>query len=259
MNNELVSVIIPTFNRAQFLERAVASVIDQSYPYIEIIIVDDGSTDETPSLVRALDRDIHYVATPHRGVSAARNRGMVDARGEWIAFLDSDDYWLTSKIEKQLHYLHTVFPDDDAHERYLICHTDEIWMRNGKRINQGKKHVKYAGWFFKPSLNLCLISPSAVIIHRRIFDSVGYFDESFEFVEDYDLWLRITAHYPVGYLNERLTVKQGGHEDQLSGSIDGIEKYRIRSLEKIITSGTIRADYLEEALKVYHRKASIYI
>ncbi len=259
MNSELVSVIIPTFNRAQFLERAISSVIDQTYPFIEIIIVDDGSTDETPSLVRSIDWDLHYVATPHRGVSAARNRGIGEARGEWIAFLDSDDYWLCDKIEKQMLYLYTVFPDDEAHERYLICHTDEIWIRNGKRINQSRKHMKYAGWFFKPSLNLCLISPSAVILNRSIFDSVGYFDESFEFVEDYDLWLRITAQYPIGYLNERLTVKHGGHEDQLSGSIDGIEKYRIRALEKIITSGTLRADYLEEALKVYNRKASIYI
>jgi glycosyltransferase involved in cell wall biosynthesis len=199
------------------------------------------------------------VVTPHRGVSAARNRGIGEARGEWIAFLDSDDYWLRDKIKKQLHYLHTVFPDDETHEHYLICHTDEIWIRNGRRINQGKKHVKYAGWFFKPSLNLCLISPSAVVIHRQIFDSVGYFDESFVYVEDYDLWLRITAHYPIGYLNERLTVKRGGHDDQLSGSIDGIERYRIRALEKIITSGSLRADYLEEALKVYNRKASIYI
>jgi glycosyltransferase involved in cell wall biosynthesis len=259
MDNELISVIIPTYNRVQLLERAVASVVDQSYRNIELIVVDDGSTDDTPSFVRSVSRDVHYIQIPHSGVSAARNRGIEAATGKWIAFLDSDDYWLEEKLERQMHYVHTVRPDDPSHERYLICHTDEVWIRKGKRINQGKKYAKHAGWFFVPSLQLCLISPSAVMIHRCIFENVGLFDEDFEFVEDYDLWLRITARYPVGYLNEALTVKHGGHDDQLSGRIDGIEKYRIHALEKIITSGNLHTDFLEEALRVYHKKALIYI
>jgi len=259
MDNELISVIIPTYNRVQLLKRAVASVIDQSYRNIELIIVDDGSTDDTSSFVRSVNRDIHYIAIHHSGVSAARNRGIEAAAGAWIAFLDSDDYWLKDKLERQLHYVHTVRPDDPSHEEYLICHTDEVWIRKGKRINQGKKHAKHAGWFFVPSLQLCLISPSSVMIHSCLFERVGLFDEDFEFVEDYDLWLRITAGYPVGYLNEALTVKHGGHDDQLSGRIDGIEKYRIRSLEKIISSGNLRTDFLDAALKVYQKKASIYM
>jgi glycosyltransferase involved in cell wall biosynthesis len=259
MDNELISVIIPTYNRVQLLKRAVASVIDQSYRNIELIIVDDGSTDDTSSFVRSVNRDIHYIAIPHSGVSAARNRGIEAAAGTWIAFLDSDDYWLKDKLERQLHYVHTVHPEIPSHEHYFICHTDEIWIRKGKRINPGKKHSKHAGWFFVPSLHLCLISPSAVMIHSSLFERVGLFDEDFEFVEDYDLWLRITASYPVGYLNEALTVKHGGHDDQLSGRIDGIEKYRIRALEKIISCGNLCTDFLEEALQVYHTKASIYM
>jgi len=258
MDNEMISVIIPTYNRVHHLKKAVSSVIDQSYRNIDIVIVDDGSTDDTRSYVRSLNSDIRYIAIPHSGVSAARNRGIEAASGEWIAFLDSDDYWHRNKLERQLHYIHSVLPKHHSHDTYLICHTDETWIRNGKRINQGKKHAKHAGWFFIPSLQRCLISPSAVLIHKTVFEKVGLFDEDFEFVEDYDLWLRITAIYPVGYLNEALTIKRGGHDDQLSKKIDGIERYRIRALEKIISSGTLCSDFLDGALKVFHTKASIY-
>jgi glycosyltransferase involved in cell wall biosynthesis len=258
MDNELISVIIPTYNRATQLKDALHSVFDQSYSHIETIVVDDGSTDDTRTYIQSLNHDILYIQIPHSGVSAARNRGIEAASGEWLAFLDSDDYWCEKKLERQLHYVHTVSPDHASHEQYLICHTNEIWIRNGKRINQGKKHAKHAGWFFIPSLQRCLISPSSVLIHRSIFNTVGHFDEEFEFVEDYDLWLRITALYPVGYIDEALTVKCGGHDDQLSKKIDAIERYRIRALAKIIRSETLSREFLDEALKVFQTKSSIY-
>jgi glycosyltransferase involved in cell wall biosynthesis len=253
----LISVVIPTYDRARCLDRAVESVIAQSYTDREIIIIDDGSLDDTPAVVERMmdaygdEAAIRFSRIPHAGVSAARNRGIDMSRGEWIAFLDSDDHWLPDKLDRQVRYL-------AAHPEYRVCHTDEIWIRKGTRINQGKKHLKRAGWFFIPSLELCLISPSAVMVHRSVFREVGVFDETFPVVEDYDLWLRMTARYPVGYVDEKLVVKTGGRPDQLSASIDGIEGYRLRALEKMLRSGTLDGEFMDRCLDTFRRKASIY-
>lgn len=248
-----VSVIIPTFNRANLLKDAVESVLMQTRRCGEVIIVDDGSTDDTAGLIKSLRGSgcVSAVSIPHSGVSRARNTGIKKARGAWIAFLDSDDIWLPSKIEKQLEYL-------EQHPEFLVCHTDEIWLKNGKMINQGKKHAKCEGWFFIPSLDLCLISPSTVLIHRCVLEKVGLFDESFEYVEDYELWLRITSRYPIGFVNEKLTLKRGGHPDQLSKKIDGIEKYRMAALEKLMLANDLPVMFLEEALKTFRKKCGIY-
>ena len=213
----MISVIIPTFNRAYLLDRAIKSVLSQTYNNYEIILVDDGSEDKTSEVIESFGKHVRFFRIPHSGVSKARNTGIENAKGDWISFLDSDDYWLPQKLEKQMDYL-------DDNPEYRVCHTDEIWIKNGTRINQGKKHIKHAGWFFLPSLSLCLISPSTVIIHREVLDNVGNFDEDFEYVEDYELWLRITSKYPIGYIGEKLIVKTGGHSDQLSKRIDSIEK-----------------------------------
>jgi glycosyltransferase involved in cell wall biosynthesis len=255
----MVSVIIPTYNRAHLLKRALDSVTSQTHKDWELIVVDDGSIDNTADIVESIEDTLRYFSITHSGVSKARNTGLEHARGEWIAFLDSDDYWLPAKLAKQLEYLDTRKPPNHDYPRYRLCHTDEIWVRNGKRINQGKKHHKYEGWFFKPSLHLCLISPSSVLIHRSVFESVGRFDESFEYVEDYDLWLRICSRFPVGYLDQKLIVKTGGHKDQLSGRIDGIEYFRLGALEKIILEGNLEGEFLREAIDVYRQKTEIYI
>lgn len=246
-----VSVIIPAYNRAYCLSRAIDSVLSQSYRDFELIVVDDGSEDSTSRLLDSYGDTVRYIKISHSGVSRARNTGIEISCGEWLAFLDSDDYWLPQKLEKQIQYLL-------SNHQYLICHTDEIWIKNGIRINQGKKHMKYEGWFFSPSLHLCLISPSSVMIHRRILEDVGCFDETLPFAEDYELWLRITSKYPVGYIKEKLVVKTGGHSDQLSGMIDGIEKYRLIALEKLIKSGKLNNRFLREAVDVYRKKSKIY-
>jgi glycosyltransferase involved in cell wall biosynthesis len=248
----MVSIIIPTYNRVFFLKKALDSVFSQTFLSYELIVVDDGSTDSTEEYISSLDREVCYIKIAHSGVSRARNVGIDVSRGEWIAFLDSDDYWLPEKLEKQVRYL-------QAHSEYMLCHTDEIWIKNGVRINQGKKHQKREGWFFLPSLDLCLISPSSIIIHRSVFQDTGKFDESFDYVEDYDMWLRITSKYPVGYIDEKLVVKVGGHDDQLSAQIDGIEQYRIRALEKIIKDCTISEEFRNKASLAYMKKCQIYI
>lgn len=224
-----ISVIIPTYNRRHTLGRAIQSVMDQSLLPAEIFVVDDGSTDGTSEWIQKSYPSIQLIIQPKQGVSAARNTGINAAEYDWTAFLDSDDEWLPNKLEKQVEALQRN-PD------IKFCHSEENWIRNGVRVNQKKGHQKYGGYIFEQCLDKCRISPSTLLIHKSIFESVGYFDESFQVCEDYDLWLRITAKYLVLYLKESLVKKYGGHEDQLSNVKEGIEFHHIRVLEKLIES-----------------------
>ncbi len=247
-----VSVIIPTFNRAHMLQRAIQSVLDQTYQNIELIVVDDGSTDGTQELL-----EIHHsriVALMHeknRGPAAARNTGIAVSKAPLIAFLDSDDYWLPRKLEVQVHFF-TERPDAVA------CQTEEMWIRRGKRVNPRKIHIKPSGHMFVPSLRLCLISPSAVMIKKEILDQTGWFDEMLPACEDYDLWLRLTCKWPVYLIPEPLVVKNGGHPDQLSTRFWGMDRFRIRSIVKILCSGRLSKEYRKAALRELGRKCRIY-
>ena len=223
---EEIAVIIPTYNRCDLLKRAINSVIKQTITPKEIIIVDNGSTDQTYQMVSSLFPEINYFIEKKRGVSAARNKGILESKSKWIAFLDSDDAWKPTKLEKQMEY--SVFNQD----KYRIIHTDETWYRNKKFLNQLKKHKKSGGNIFKNSLQLCCISPSSVILKKQIFDDYGLFDENLEVCEDYDMWIRITAKEEVGFLDSPLVLKYGGHSDQLSKKFWGMDRFRIRSLEK---------------------------
>ncbi len=223
---EEISVIIPTYNRCDLLKRAINSVIKQTITPKEIIIVDNGSTDQTYQMVSSLFPEINYFIEKKRGVSAARNKGILESKSKWIAFLDSDDAWKPTKLEKQMEY--SVFNQD----KYRIIHTDENWYRNKKFLNQLKKHKKSGGNIFKNSLQLCCISPSSVVLKKQIFDDYGLFDENLKVCEDYDMWIRITAKEEVGFLDSPLVLKYGGHSDQLSKKFWGMDRFRIKSLEK---------------------------
>ena len=223
---EEISVIIPTYNRCDLLKRAINSVIKQTITPKEIIIVDNGSTDQTYQMVSSLFPEINYFIEKKRGVSAARNKGILESKSKWIAFLDSDDAWKPTKLEKQMEY--SLFNQD----KYIIIHTDETWYRNKKFLNQLKKHKKSGVNIFKNSLQLCCISPSSVVLKKQIFDDYGLFDENLEVCEDYDMWIRITAKEEVGFLDSPLVLKYGGHSDQLSKKFWGMDRFRIKSLEK---------------------------
>ena len=223
---EEISVIIPTYNRCDLLKRAINSVIKQTITPKEIIIVDNGSTDQTYQMVSSLFPEINYFIEKKRGVSAARNKGILESKSKWIAFLDSDDAWKPTKLEKQMEY--SLFNQD----KYRIIHTDETWYRNKKFLNQLKKHKKSGGNIFKNSLQLCCISPSSVVLKKQIFDDYGLFDENLEVCEDYDMWIRITSKEEVGFLDSPLVLKYGGHSDQLSKKFWGMDRFRIKSLEK---------------------------
>jgi glycosyltransferase involved in cell wall biosynthesis len=247
-----VSAIIPTYNRRSLLERALASILRQSRPPDEFLVIDDGSTDDTPEHIPKRFPDVRYIRQETGGVSAARNRGIREAKGEWLAFLDSDDEWLPRKLERQLEALR-------AKPELLLCHTNEIWIRRGRRVNPMKKHEKFGGRIFQACLPRCIISPSSAILHRHLFDEVGLFDEAFPVCEDYDLWLRVCARRPVLYLDEPLIVKYGGHDDQLSRSLWGMDRFRIRALEKVISSEALSAEDRLAAIRTLLEKIDIYV
>jgi glycosyltransferase involved in cell wall biosynthesis len=249
----LISTIIPTFNRAKLVLEAVGSVLDQrdAPEEVEIIVVDDGSTDNTAEALETLAGKIRCVRQEHSGVSSARNLGISMAGGEWIAFLDSDDLWLPGKLRAQMEFLR------DRPEM-LICQTDEIWVRGGKRVNPRKYHRKPSGHCFPLLLERCLVSPSAVIVHRSLFDLIGNFDESLPACEDYDLWLRVGCRFPVGLVEKPLVVKRGGHSDQLSSTIPNLDKYRIEAIVRLIDSTPLGAEHKDAALKVLDKKGRIY-
>ncbi|MEW6673640.1 MAG: glycosyltransferase [Thermodesulfobacteriota bacterium] len=247
----LVSIVIPTYNRGWMLKEAVDSVINQDYSDFEVIVVDDGSTDDTLEILRSYGDRLTLIRQQNRGVSAARNAGIAAATGIYIAFLDSDDLWLPQKLSRQIQFF-TLHPDA------LICQTEEIWMRNGRRVNPRLRHKKLSGMIFEPSLHLCLVSPSAVMIRQSLFKEVGLFDESLPACEDYDLWLRVSCRYPVYLIDTPLIVKRGGHPDQLSKA-PGLDKYRIQSLVKILESKLLFPDQSAAAEKVLKEKTAIYV
>ncbi|MFK7993154.1 MAG: glycosyltransferase [Granulosicoccus sp.] len=245
-----VSVIIPTHNRLTVLERAIESVLCQSLPAHEIIVIDDGSTDATSHWLARQAPPVTFISQENRGVSYARNRGIEKATGNWIALLDSDDFWHSDKLSNQQQAL-TYEPGS------RFCHCDELWVRDGKRVNQKKKHKKQGGHIFEHCLPLCAISPSAVLIHQDVFRAHGVFDESLPACEDYDLWLRITAHEPVTYIDKPLLTKTGGHDDQLSRRFPVMDLFRLQSLAKLLRSNELDAYQQQMASDLFMRKLNI--
>ena len=248
----LVSVIIPTFNRSRKVLRAVQSVIDQECKDLEIIVIDDGSTDDTYKNLTKLENFIKYIRIDNnRGVSVARNVGIKNSLAPWIAFLDSDDYWLSKKLKIQMEFIYN-------NPKTIACQTEEVWIRNGRRVNPKLKHKKPSGDIFYQSLKLCLVSPSSVAIKRSVFDEVGFFDESLPVAEDYDLWLRISCRYPIYLINKDLIIKEGGHDDQLSQKFQGMDKFRIRAIVRLIKSGVLSLDQRDGAIEELKNKCNIY-
>jgi glycosyltransferase involved in cell wall biosynthesis len=248
--NPLVSVIIPTFNRGWVLKEAIDSVLAQDFKDFELIVVNDGSTDNTGQILDSYNQDLIVLRQSNKGVSAARNRGIAAACGRLIAFLDSDDLWLPRKLSSQVDFF-------NSNPAAVINQTEEIWIRNGVRVNPKTRHHKFSGMIFERSLALCLVSPSAVMIKKNLFSKVGVFDESLPACEDYDLWLRISCQYPVHLIDTPLIMKRGGHADQLSKA-PGLDKFRIQALKKIIESGQLELDSYRAAVRTLQEKCAIF-
>jgi len=300
--NNLVSVIISTYNRKESVIRAIESVLNQTYKNIELIVVDDASSDKTSDFLNqyfenlsdatkdsfllnkdetssfsnimdsnAVNMDTNYLKKykyklflyydvfkepiklislkKNTGISVARNIGISLAKGALICFLDSDDIFLEHKIAKQVALYNK--------NKFKLCHTEEIWIRNGIRVNAMKKHQKKGGYIFLNCLPFCVISPSSVMIEKSIFMSIGFFDEKLPVCEDYDLWLRICLNNEVSYIDEKLIVKYGGHKDQLSKKYWGMDRFRIKALLKLIKTNNLDAEKLELIKKTIITKANI--
>jgi len=247
-----ISVVIPTLDRRCKLPWTLNSVLNQTLPPDEIIVVDNGSTDGTSTMLKTDYPDVTCIQEAKRGVSAARNKGILFASGVWIALLDSDDTWHPSKLEEQL-------KANRNNPGYRLIHTDEHWYKRGKRVNQLMKHQKRGGYIFKDCLKLCCISPSSVLIEKSLFQEIGQFDEDLPVCEDYDLWLRVSAKEPILYVDQPLTIKHGGHEDQLSKRYWGMDRFRIKSLENILLEGHLNQVYKIAAQKILISKLKILI
>ncbi len=245
-----ISVILTTYNRADMVIEALESVLSQQELPDEILLVDDGSTDDTMEKIRPYQERIKLLAQENTGISAARNTGIKTAKHDWLTFLDSDDLWKPQKLRRQKEAL-------GQNPEYKICYTNEEWRKNGKWMNQKKAHQKYSGWIYEKCLPLCIISPSSVLIHRSVFERTGIFDEDLPACEDYDLWLRMTAIFPVLYIPEKIIIKRAGNWPQLSKQ-HSLDKYRIAALEKIIKSDKLDPEQLKQTFHMLKNKCNIY-
>ena len=250
----LVSVIIPTYNREKLLAEAVQSVRRQSWTDWELIVVDDGSTDgsaETAAAPAPPDR-VRLIRTAHCGrPGRVRNIGAEAAIGEYLAFLDSDDLWKPEKLARQALFF-------EEHPGIPLCHTREVWVRNGRVISQSKQRHKREGDVFGDALKKCIIGPSTVMLTRQLFWEHGGFHERLEIAEDYELWIRICDQREVGYINEPLVVKRGGRSDQLSAKHGQIEIFRIHALRENVDAGRFCGEHRRLALLELARKCRIY-
>ena len=248
-----ISVIVPTYNRKERLLSAMASVIGQTFTDWELLVVDDASDDDTgamPVFFGANPRFVYTRLDTHRGVSAARNRGVSMSRGAWICFLDSDDIWHKDKLMKQVAW-------HNEHGGYRISQTQEIWIRGGIRVNPPRSHEKIQGFQFRENLQRCMITPSSVMMEKALFAEVGGFNEALPACEDYDLWLKISCMYPIGLVDEKLMTRFGGHPDQLSASITALDRFRIRSILDVLKNPMLTEEQRQWARGTLVEKALI--
>jgi glycosyltransferase involved in cell wall biosynthesis len=249
----MISFIIPTYNRALSLKKAIESVFSQIFQDFELVVIDDGSGDNTSSIVSSYNsHKIKYVMQENKGPASARNLGIKTAQQEYITFLDSDDWWDKEKLAIQLEGM-------QKNPQYLISHTQEIWYKNGNVLDQKKKHKKYHGYIFDKCIGICAVSMSTVMARRKLFDEIGLFDETLPCCEDYDFWLRASIKYEFLLIDKPLTFKDGGRPDQVSSIYaTGMDKFRIHSLLKLLKSETLNADQQKLALSELHKKCRIY-
>ena len=251
-NSPKISVIVPTYNRAYQLKETLCSVLTQTYQDFELIVVDDGSIDDTSKVVQEFPRVKYLALKENYGVSIARNEGLASAKGKYICFLDSDDLWDHKKLKIQFCWM-------EDNTDCQVCYTDEIWIRNGVRVNQMNIHRKYSGDIYLHCLPLCIVSPSSAMLRVGLFDEIGGFDESLPACEDYDLWLRISMKYEFELINEPLIIKKGGHADQLSKKYWGMDRFRVLALKKLLDSNSLEGERLRLTRSELARKCSVLI
>ena len=251
-----ISVIIPTYNRVSLLERALNSVQQQTLSCDEIIVIDDGSIDNTRDLVTFFSKQcgipVRYIHQSNQGPAAARNRGIYEAEYSFLAFLDSDDHWQKNKLDLQYNML-SAQPD------MMISHTKEKWLRRGVHLNQKKIHQPGNGDIFKHCLRICAVGMSTVMVQKKIFSEIGFFKENLRCCEDYDLWLRASSRFPFLLIEKPLTIKEGGREDQVSYQYRiGMDRLRILAIVDLIKQQSLSSEQTKWALEELYRKCMVY-
>ncbi len=244
------SVVIPTFNRLESTEKAVLSVLNQTFPAEEVIVIDDGSTDNSSKVLSQKYPNLKWIFQESQGVSHARNQGVENASGNWIAFLDSDDTWEPTKLEKQVEFL-------QSRSDLSLCHTDENWIRNQNPVKPPAYLNKSDVDIFSKSLIRCIICPSSVVMQKSVFTELGKFREDLPVCEDYDLWLRTIIGYKIGYLPLKLVTKYGGHQDQLSIQYWGMDRFRVQSLETLLKNSALQDDKRIKIIETIIQKLSL--
>ena len=248
-----IAVIVPVFNRASLAERALRSVRKQSLAAAEFVVVDDGSSEAMDALrADVLSGGGRWITLPeNRGPAAARNAGVAETSSPWITFLDSDDEWASWKLERQLAW-HQSHPD------MRISQAQDQWFRKGEAILRPSHWQMQEGDLFAESVERCSITPSAVMLHRTIWDELGGFDERFRVCEDYELWLRLTREYPVGLVGgEPFVRRHGGRPDQLSSITPAMDRHRIAALLELLDSGSLSPSQQDHVLRGIKEKATI--
>ena len=248
-----VAVVIPVRDRAAMVVEAVRSVLAQTFRDFALVVVDDGSSDDSfeaaSAALSVAPAGSRVLRQPPSGVAAARNAGAAALDSAWIAFLDSDDLWEPAKLATQMAWL-------AERPAYRIAQTDERWLDRGRHRNPGARHRKEET-IFPRCLERCLVSPSAVAIRRDLYDALGGFDPSFALCEDYELWLRIALRERVGLVAEPLVIKRGGHADQLSRSIWGLDRFRVAALVKLLATTPLGADERAAVAGVLRTKCDV--
>ncbi len=256
MENPLVSVIIPTYNRAPVLKEAINSVLQQTYKNLEIIVIDDGSKDDTENIINDFnDKRIIYIRQDHKGAPSAKNEGIQNSKGKYIAFLDSDDIWLPQKIKSQL----SVFKNSKFNPGVVYCGIEYI-NDMGENIRQ-EKLPAYRGNIFLYLLgarrNVVLGAGSTVLINKICFEKCGLFDENLSYRIDMDLLIRVSKKFTFDYVPEPLA-KIRMHNERMSSDVDRIISGRERLLGKIYNDlkrhRRILAKYYYQTAVLYFKK-----
>ena len=220
-----VSAIIPTYNYARFLAAAVDSVLAQTLEDIEVVVVDDGSTDETESLMRGYDSRVRYVRQENSGVAVARNRGIEESRGQYVAFLDADDVWVPHKLERQLAALKKKTGLRACYAAFTLA-TSEL---SPTGINQSKRRASTLEDLLL--MGNIIGTPSTVLCERSLFEEVSGFDTSFNYCADWEMWIRLAALTEFLYLDEPLVLYRQ-HDTNMSRNVSLLERESISLLEK---------------------------
>ena len=222
-----ISVIIPTYNRAQYVCRAIESVLRQTYRDYEIIVIDDGSTDNTKDVLSKYNGRIKYVYQPNQGISNARNHGIRVSAGEYIAFLDSDDEWIPEKLAVQLELL------ENNKKLGIVCSKMIILDENGREC--GMKPEDRTGKNFKELIEIGGDLPTSSIMTRReCFDKVGLFDETLPMMEDFEMWVRIASQYDLDIFTTKVLAYYHKHAQQITKDMTLVYESTIKLQEKIL-------------------------